>query len=239
VAGLIGDFLIFWEAAKALLGGASPYTVTGFYNPAWSLIPFIPLTLFSFDVARVLYALLAGACFVIALARFKIRPLYIVIIALCSSLLWLNILFLNLDCLVLLGMTLPPPIGIWLVMLKPQMAIGVVTFWFLRRETRRWYIFAPVGVMLVVNYAVFGLPKFSLGGAQANLFPLLIPVGLWLIVKAIQQSRINYAAPASAFLSAYYSLTSWIALAPLAMSRRWLLVVVIGSWLITILPLLH
>lgn len=45
---MIGDFHFFYDAARALLNGVTPYSIPGFFNPAWALLPFIPLTLFPF-----------------------------------------------------------------------------------------------------------------------------------------------------------------------------------------------
>ena len=164
------------------------------------------------------------------------RPLAIVVLALCSSLLWINIAYANVDWLVLLGATLPAPIGIWFVMMKPQVAIGIALYWLLQRETRRWIVFAPVMVAIVLNYWLLGLPNFLgssvLHPARADVFPYGLPIALVLMIQSLRQSSPSLAVPVSAFLSPYYSITSWISLAPLARSWRGLLIVLIVSWLV-------
>lgn len=232
---MFGDFEIFYRAAQALLAGISPYTVPGFYNPAWALLPFIPLTLFPINIARVIYPALVIPAFILALRRFRLRPRYVLLVSILSSLLWINILWANVDWLVLLGATLPPPVGIWLVMAKPQVGIGVVLFWLLRRASRRWYIFAPVGIALLLNYALLGLPTVSVAvynPTPASAFPFGIPIAAWLIWRALKKADIAYAVPMSAFLSPYYSIVSWSSLAPLARSWRWLIAVIAASWII-------
>jgi hypothetical protein len=139
--------------------------------------------------------------------------------------------YANVDWLVLLGATLPPPFGLWLVVVKPQVGAGVVLFWILRREAR-WYSLALVGAALLLNYALLGIPSMTSAGAQASVFPLGLPVSALLMWWAIKKADIAYALPSSAFASPYYSMTSWLSLAPLARSWRWLLAVVVASWLV-------
>lgn len=232
---MIGDFHFFYDAARALLNGVTPYSIPGFFNPVWTLLSFIPLTLFPFHIARDLYALITVAGFIAALHRFGLKPRYIILVSLFSPLLWLNVLYANVDWIVLLGATLPPPIGIWFVMVKPQIGIGVVLYWLLRRESRCWVVFAPVSVALVLNYALLGLPttgNFISVPWSVDVFPWGLPLAAWLIYQAIKKTDIAFALSASAFLSPYYAITSWLSLAPLARSWRWLIVVCALSWLI-------
>lgn len=231
---MIGDFSIFFDACRAMLSGASPYSVPGFYNPSWALLPFLPLTLLPYALARELYALLTCAGFITALWRFHIKPLYILIISLCSALLWVNIMQANVDWLVLLGATLPPPIGIWFVMIKPQVGVGVVLFWLLSRPTRRPIVFVPVALALVLNYAILGLPSFATG-ASMDVFPIGLPVAAWLLIESVRHADINKAAPGGAFAAPYYGITSWLMIAPLTRSRRALIIVTAASWLLVVL----
>ncbi len=233
----MSDFDIFYRAAVALLNGISPYTIPGFYNPVWSLIPIIPLTLFPFHIARDIYILVSFAGTIAALCRFHLKPRYIILVSLCSALLWINVVFANLDWLVLIGATLPAPLGIWLVMIKPQVGIGVVLFWLMRREIRHPIIFAPVGIALLLNYALLGLPVVPVAlfnQTPASVFPWGLPIAAWLMWQAISKTDIVYAVPMSAFASPYYSIVSWLTLAPLARSWRYLIAVIIVSWLILV-----
>jgi hypothetical protein len=229
---MIADFDIFYKAAQAMLLGLSPYTVTGFYNPAWALLPFLPLAVLPFAFAQTLYAIITCAGVVAALHRFGLPSRTILIVSLISPLLWLNVAYANVDWVVLLGATLPPPIGIWFVLIKPQIGIGVVLYWLLMHDSRRWRVFVPVTVALLLNYALLGSPAFQLGGAQSNVFPFGLPIAALLLWQAIKRSSLNHAAPIGLFLSPYLSITSWLMLSPLATSRRWSIVVCAGSWLV-------
>ncbi len=229
----MADFDVFYYAAVALLSGHSPYTVHGFFLPAWALIPFMPLTLLSPVTAHAVYMIVTLIGILAALYRFRLKPLYIVFVVLLSPAVWSNIWFANLDWVVLLGATLAPRYGIWLVCIKPQMSFGLIGLWAWKKH---WVPLIVAGLAFIANYAILGLPDTNVphgpGYKQTDLFPYALPLFAYLIYRAIKRSDIALALASSGFGSPYYSLTSWLSLTPVARSRKTLLAVLAVSWAI-------
>lgn len=235
------DFNIFYQAAQALLHGISPYTVPGFFSPIWALIPFLPLTLFPQPAAEALYALMTIAGTLWALVRFRLKPLTLIAIVLFSPLVWINLLTANVDWIVLLGATFSPTIGAWLCGMKPQMSFGVFCFW---AYQKRWKTILPIGIALVANYAIFGMPRLNTynngmaglaNGFAASLFPIGIPIALSWFYRSVKQNNTGLALALSAMCSPYYSFSSTISLAPLAKTKKGTILVLVLSWLLFIM----
>lgn len=227
------DFDVFYHAATALLHGLNPYSVFGFFNPVWALLPFLPLTLLPLATARSVWLILTLLGTLIALWRFGLPPLAIAAVVLLSPLVWVNLTYGNLDWLILLGASLAPRAGAVLLSMKPQMALGSFGFQAAHRSTR--LIPFVVVLALVANYALLGLPDFSasatLQGAAADLFPWALPLGLGLLWRAIRRDDRSLAFATALGLSPYFSITSWLCLAPLARSKHALVAILVISWL--------
>ncbi|RPI97261.1 MAG: hypothetical protein EHM39_09775 [Chloroflexi bacterium] len=150
------------------------------------------------------------------------------------------------DWIPLVGVTLPPQIGLFLVTAKPQIVMTIALFWLVEawrkggpREVVR--VFAPVTVAYLISFALFGfwVRRWTEQPEQwwnASLFPLSVPLGLYLIVGAIREREIKYALPAGPALSPYVLFHSWSA-AEIAVvsSDRWSLVVCLGLWVLILL----
>lgn len=146
---------------------------------------------------------------------------------------YINLIFGNVDWLVLLGATLQPLIGVWFVMVKPQIGIWVVLVWAWRyvhghEYGKLFWLLAPVTLALAVQVAVFGLPRVGGIASVAQIWPWGVPIGLWLLVGALKKNDVRAALASGLFLSPFVNITSWIAIAPwlAGQSRR---VIVIGS----------
>lgn len=230
------DFEVFYAAARALLSGQSPYIVSGFFSPIWALLPFLPLTFLSLSDAEMVYRLMTTLGILYALYRFRLKPLAVILITFFSPLLWSNLLFANVDWLVLLGASFTPRYGAWLCALKPQMSFGVFGLWAGQRHYKPLVI---VAALLLLNYLIFGLPDLQAShsinngnGYSASLFPVGIPVALYWFHHALKRKDTGLALALSALCSPYYSISSIIALAPLAKNWRGFIGAMILSWLL-------
>jgi hypothetical protein len=225
---MYGDFDVFYWAAKALLSGLSPYTVPGFFNPAWTLIPFIPLTLFSIEISHAIWQVCTVLGILAALWRFHLKPLTIAIVVLASPLMWISVVYGNVDWLVLLGATLAPKWGMWLLSMKPQVSTGSFIL-----SPKMLLVIVPA---IVLNYALLGLPDFrtsnTLQTAAADLFPWALPLGIFLVYRSRKTKSAGLALASGAFLSPYYSITSYLALAPLATSWKRTILLLGFTWLV-------
>jgi len=228
-------------AAEHLLAGESPYRVGCFFNPPWMpliAVPFTALGDASFEVW--LFASLIG----LALVTLRIGgPWWIV------PLVWLSPPAISMlrqgqaDWLVYLSVVVPPWLGAFLVMLKPQVGIGLaalltVRIW--RRggvvdAVRLWF---PPLVALAGSLLLWGnwparasfLPDDPL---NISIWPVGVPVGVVVLFFALRRNSTPLALIAGPLLSPYYNYFSLTGVVLAFVRRKWLLILLIGvPWLI-------
>jgi len=233
---MIADFAIFYHAAWALRLGQSPYTVAGFYNPVWALLPILPLTWLPIEMACVVYSGVTLIVIVTALYLLHVRGRRLIGVVLLSPLVWANLMYANVDGFVLLGAALPPVIGIWLLILKPQWTIVLIVGWSMRAyRAAGWCgvgrLLGPVCIVLTMGAIVFGLPRPDLSvmhSWSADVFPYGLPLAGWLIGQMWHNQDEDAALAAGLFLSPYVGITSWVGLASFGAKRSGILAVLIG-----------
>lgn len=210
----------FRPAAIAAISGESPYEApgTGFFNPPWVLFLFVPLSLLPIKLGGFFLTLVGFFSYLYISQRFNRNPIVIAAFILSPPVM-LDLAYANINWLVILGYLLPSPIGLFLVMLKPQVGLGVIIYWFVEawckgkvREVIR--VFGPVTLAYFVSYLVFGpwfLKAPSLFGSlwNANFWPLSIPFGFLILFRSLSRRNIRYAYSAGPFLSPYVAIYSW------------------------------
>ena len=237
--------LAFRPAANELLALRSPYNVEGFFNPAWTLIPVLPLALLPVELGRAAFLMLSLAGYAYGAYRLGGRNLPWIAF-LTSPIVLHGLLNANFDWIPLLGFSLPPQIGLFLVLTKPQVGWVVALFWLVEAwRDGRWRqvatTFLPVTIAFLLNDAIFGFWPARYAAMpdlwwNASFWPMSIPVGLTLIVTAIRTRKIGYALAAGPCLSPYVLFHSWVG--PLAAILRFpleTLAAVVGLWILVIL----
>ena len=100
----------------------------GFYNPPWTLLPLLPIALLSPGLgAAVIFVLSIYAFAFVSLKLKKNLPATIALIL--STVAVGGYLNGNVDFLVILGLIMPPWLGLFFVLMKPQLSFGVVAYW--------------------------------------------------------------------------------------------------------------
>lgn len=235
----------FYPAARRLLSGKNPYDIEDFMYVPWSLIPVIPLGLFPVKVGGALFLVLSMAGFAVAAYRMGASPSSLGAFMISPPVVHC-LLNGNYDWMPLLGFTLPPRIGIFLAIIKPQIGFPVIFFWIVEawrtggwREVLR--VSWPAALAFLISLLLFGwwplkwldAPSFSW---NASLFPWTIPLGIWLMYSAIIKRDIRYAMPAGACLSPYIVFHSWSsALLPIASKTRLMIALSFGLWAMIVL----
>jgi hypothetical protein len=235
----------FRPAALALLSGHSPYTVPGYFGPPWALIPVIPFA--------VLPPALGGACvFVLTLLswclvarRLGASWLVVAVLALSPHVIT-GAIFGNLDWLAIIGFILPPQIGLFFILIKPQVGIGLALFWLWQawrtggaREAVR--VFAPVTIALLLSFLLFGFWPTRVGSLSAaawnvSLWPYSIPIAFVLLVAAIQNKKAGLSISASPFFSPYLASITWpVAILGLLPNQVLVIAATAGMWVIQLL----
>lgn len=232
----------FRPATLELLHGRSPYTADGFYNPVWALFPLIPFALLPEEIGRVFLAVVALGSLAYTAKRLGASPISLIALLL-SPLVLHEVLNGNIDWLVALGVVMPPWLGLFFVVVKPQIGVAIVIFWLFSTwkegGIRKTVVtFIPVTIAFGISLILYGW--WPLLATQAidkswnsSLWPVSIPMGLALLVTAIRKNDIRYAMGASPCLSPYLVFHSWvIALLSIASSAPEMVVTVVGLWIL-------
>ena len=234
------DFkLCFYPAGGAVLAGQSPYQLGCFYNPFWLMLLFAPLSLLPMETAFTVYTALALAGYVIAVHRIG-GGRSAVLLFLLTPFLYASLQYGNIDWLVMLGAALPPTIGVWLVVLKPQLGLVLLALWAYRfwktgNKGQILKVFAPVAIALVLSIALgwWRVPNIAkMASWNASIFPWGIPAGLLFTWQAFKQDDDRNALAATPFLSPYLAVFSYgLVVMPFLNKPRLMAVVATLSWL--------
>jgi len=232
-------------ATVALIKGQSPYTIDGFFNPPWVLIPMIPLLLLPVNIARAILALVMMVTLSFVARKMGANLVSIIALLLSPPVIQLFIDG-NIDWMVTLGFILPPQIGLFFVSIKPQVGIMVAVYWLFLSWRNGGYkevikVFGPFLVALLITLLIYGFSPFSrpqhLGwSGNTSLWPVSIPIGLALLVHSIRKNNIKFSIAASPWLSPYVILHSWVGVLVALSSYTWeFLATVVGMWIVVII----
>ncbi len=230
----------YYPAGRALLAGHNPYLDRFVFTP-WFLVIVAPLSLLPPALGRFIFAMLGVFGFAYTAQRFKASRLALTAFLLSPPVI-LNLTKVDIDGLMVLGLFLPPQLGLFFVTLKPQFGAAIALFWLVETwRTRGWravvWIFAPITVAGLLSIIIFG-PWFTQPlrlistPFNASLFPMTIPVGLALLAQSLRSRDIRFAIPAAPCLSPYVTLPTWsVALLAIVHDDLLLLVAVAGFWI--------
>ena len=215
----------FLPAVRALLNGTvAPEPIS---NPPWVLAPLIPFAVLPYEVGRVLLFIAALVAFLLVARRFGAGR--VGMLALLLSPFVLNsIAWGNVEWLAILGLVMPPPIGLLFLALKPQltfvlMAYVVYATWRLGRVRSVVLLLLPLVLLTVVSTVLSGDWVTNLVGyssrtvaSNTSMFPIGVPFGLVLAYQAFRSNDLRSALLATVFLvPTTLSQTAW-AVVPLA-----------------------
>ena|ERR1700690_1980883 len=233
------------------LSGQNPYLIYRFNNPPWALLPLLPFALFPESTGAILYFIFSFFLYAYCAYKLKAEPLAFVAFMLSSPVLY-GLYRLNIDALVLFGFILPAPIGLFFVVLKPQMGGAMAIFWLVKAWKTGGLksviiTFGPVTIAFGLSFVLFGNwitdgPSENLLGAVWNtsLWPWAIPIGLALLFVSLRDMRPGFAIAASPFLSPYLAYYSWVGVLAGFLEYEYILVVAVaGMWAAQIILFWH
>lgn len=238
----------YYGAADKLLHGHNPHTFPHpLLNPVWVLLPMLPLALLPMAVGGAVFLLVSLIGFALAAVRWGAKPVGMGLFVLSPPVVHC-LLNGNIDWIPILGATLPPQIGLFLVISKPQIGGAVVIFWLVEAWRNGKYqavfrIFAPVIIAYLATFVLFGFwpqvwSKNTEQWWNASLFPYSLPLGIFLLYWSLRTRNIRYALPATVFMSPYIMFHSWSAALVMLTKRPWLLLaVIVAIWFIIIIRL--
>lgn len=231
-------------AALALLAGQSPYGITSehFSNPPWTLLPLLPLALLPERIGWL--ALVVIGLIAFALTAVKLGASPVAFAAFLLSPLVIRVLYFGqIEWLALLGILFPPWLGLFFVLVKPQVGIGVALFWLVeawRLGGLRQVVttFAPVTIALLASFAVFGfwpingLTIYRETRLNISLWPWGIVLGELLLARAWRKRDIGAAVAAGPMLSPYVGNSFVAVMAGAVRYERVMVVVSAALWMI-------
>ncbi len=235
----------FRPAALEIIHGRSPYNAEGYFNPPWAAALLIPFAILPENFGRTILVFVALASYAYVAHKLGANKLTIGLLLLSPPVMH-GILNGNIDWLAALGFVLPTWLGLFFLMIKPQVGMAAMLFLFISTWRDGGFIktiktFAPFGVALILSVLIFGPWFLSISqdinlSANSSLWPLSIPIGLTLLMASIRKNEIRYSMAASPFLSPYVILHSWVgaflALAPLPYEAT---AAVVGMWIVVII----
>lgn len=208
----------------------------------WALIPLIPLAVLPEPVGRIAIFWLTIGSFAF-LAKKNGAGLLTVIALLVSYPVVYGLIYAQIDWLAMLGILLPPWLGVILLMAKPQIGIGVALFlayeaWVDGGIRKLVSVFLPLACITAVCFLLFGsdlLTKSSqlLTATNTSLWPRSLPIGLVILVAAIRRRKKFVALTASPFLSPYLSVHSWAStIVGLSDDPLFPILISVGTWIV-------
>jgi hypothetical protein len=158
----------------------------------------------------------------------------------------------NIEWLALLGVVLPPQIGLIFLAAKPQFGLGLALYWLITIWIEQGFrkviqTFAPVTILLMLSFLMYGfwllrLPKamIALDTANSSLLPYGgALLGVFLLVMALRNRDSKAALAAGPLFSPYVLLFTWAAALVYFLPKpKLLIVLVILLWIPFVLRML-
>ena len=228
------DYLtVFYPAFQSVLRWQNPYAaIWNVYTPFWFFV-ISPLGLLSLETSWGVFLLLSMAGYAIAFSRLGAthkEVLYLLI----SPFTVYGLLHGNIDWVVLLGVTMPPAVGVWFMLLKPQMTLPVTLVRLAKDVRSAKYLVLPL-VAMVLGYALglYNVPKLDKMGWSVSVYPYGVPLGLVVLFHALRKRDERVALSAAPLLSPYLAIHSWIGVLMPSIRKNvgfWVLV----SWVVVL-----
>lgn len=229
------------EASLDLLAGRTPYTSIIRCLPPWVYLITAPIAMLPPDLGAAVIFVLTYMILSYVLYRMNAKT-WVILVFMFNTFTFVNAKNGNLDSLAMLGFILPPQIGLFFVLIKPQIGAGIALFWLIESWRKGKYrevlrVYTPVSAAYVISFLFYGLWPLKLIGMtqdvyNASLWPFGIPVGIILLYKGIRERNALFAIGASPFLAPYVNITSFVvALMPFIPNPILIMISAALSWI--------
>ena len=217
------DFGVDWKGAfrpatLLMLRGENPYLARGFHNPPWALVPLIPVALLPEQLGAAVMLVLNFFVYDFVAYRLKAKPLPLALFLFTPVVIFCGTNG-NIDWLCALGFLMPPQIGLFFVLMKPQIGAALALFWLVEgwqvgrlHEVAR--VFGPLAAVTLLSFTLYGFWPLQMAVMPDNpynrsMWPFSIPVGLALLVYALRTRKKGLSLTAAPFLSPYLTIHSY------------------------------
>jgi hypothetical protein len=220
------DWLSIYDATtRHMLNGGNPYDklyddcdYCVFVNPPWTLIILIPFTLLPPDLSRGLIFVVSIISIIYYGWRIRASAISIGILIISPTVIGM-LLAGNLDALIFSAIFLPPAWALLILMIKPQIGLGVAIFYaVINLKERKWVAlirtFTPIIIAYLLSFLLFPdwlrtLLEMPENPWNRSVFPYGILFGIAFLGFGIFRGNPFFAMAASPFLSPYLTFYSY------------------------------
>lgn len=216
---------IYYPTAHRFLAGLSPYDklypdcgYCVFVNPPWTLFITIPLSILPPHFSRGLLFIISVISIIFFGWKVKAKPLTIAFILLSPTVIG-SLLAGNLDLLLLPAFFLPAPFALLILMIKPQIGLGLAIYYLITllfgRDWKAFiFAFAPVSLAFLVSAFFFPgwvriITDMPANPWNRSIFPYGIPIALFLMIISVKDRNKLLSIGVSPFLSPYLTFYSY------------------------------
>ena len=238
----------YLPAFQAAAHGSNPYLIhykpnQGFLNPPWTLLLVAPFAALPQELGLFLYFVFTLLSFVAVAWKLGAKPVALFAFLLSPPVIQ-GVYYLNLEIWVLWGFVLPPPIGMLLVLVKPQMGVVFAVFllveaWRQGGWRRALWTALPTLSALGISFVLYGNwiwsalvrnPTILNYDFNHSLGSMGWGVGAIMVIWALLGRHRPSAMGASVVLSPYSTLPSWTALmVAFLRSDKWMVAIFVIS----------
>ncbi len=246
-AGLIVLFLVIflkenyplgvdWEETYSQLPAhwRDPYEIKGFTSPPWIML-FLPHAWLPLDWGNAINLVLNILLIVVVIRRFSGGWLLLLLVFTSPPFFDL-VRTNNVDWIPLLALLLPAMWGLPALVAKPQSMGGASLIWW-KRSTNRLRLLLPLIIVVLLSFLIWGFWPLKIKPVNESVWnfapwPFLIPLGIYMLLRAYRKNDAFLAAAATPFLVPYIAPYSIAALLAFAGSkyRREAFMVYIAFW---------
>lgn len=235
-------------ATQAFLEGGNPYeTNEGFrviLFPFWTFIALAPFAMLPYWIGRVLLFAVSLTCFTVTACKMGAERWQVILFLLSAPVIGcLN--NGNIDWLVMMGLWMPPKIGLFFVLMKPQIGLGIALYWMYAS----WFVggwvwvyrtLAPVLTAYLLSFIGYGFWIVDLSGMNVNpenlsAFPHTIFLAVILLYAAMEKPEKSLAIFSGPLLAPYVSQFSYAASLIALFSRKHLFLL---AWVLLWIPVI-
>lgn len=228
------------SAALKLLSFNNPYHIEKFFNPPWALIPVIPFALLPVRIGNAIWS--ASSLFAFGFVARKLgASWFVTLVFLVLPHTLYNLIQINLDWVVALGFLLPPQIGLFFILIKPQLGAFLALYWLIEAWRtggikKVTHEFGPIAIVFLLSFIIFGFyltkAQFMILYEDKHFWPITVPIGLMLMYISIRDKKPGYSIACAPLLSPYIQLYSWpIAILGLLPDNLWTFTLIVSVWL--------
>lgn len=242
------DWLTILPAVQAFLQGQDPYAFNeGFHVvifPFWTFIALAPFALLPFWIGRTLLFIVSLSVFFVTAVKMGASRWQVILFLLSSAVVGcLN--NGNIDWLVMAGLWMPPQIGLFFVLMKPQVGLGIALYWLadahLQGGIKKVVMTAlPVTLAYTLSFLLYGPWITSMIGMNDNPynmsgFPVTLLTGYLLLFQGVRQQDRDSAIVSGPLIAPYVSQFSYAAVLLALFRRRGLF---LFAWVLLWIPVL-